>query len=414
MLLLTIISFAVCYFCVHAINRQHYEQISYAAADFTEILIDADDAKDFLTTRKVNESYEETLQKLEKYRENSENIRRISLVSFSNSVGYYIYDTDSTQGQSLGKKLNYDSYTSSVKSELINGRNEWQQKTGQCIYTYRPIRTIDDKLAGYIIIETSIADRRLYFIALGVSLILVLLLSGGCCLLLTHFINKEVFQPIRSFSKTALEFTGSVSSSGDMNLSDLFKTNKDNEIGHLGNAIKKMISDINNSTENLSNAIYEATHDGMTQVYNKRHYNNMYSNFKKCASLCVIYFDVNNLKLMNDTQGHDRGDYVIKQAAEYIRNFTGESALCFRMGGDEFLLILSECSFRDMDQVIEQLEQDSPILLSAESDVVTCALSYGYAYAKGSFSYEQLLAEAEENMYKKKAELKEKLHMPDR
>lgn len=414
MVLLTTISFALCYFCVYSVSQRHYSKVSGAAADFTEITIDADDAKNYLTSRKIDNSYQKTLKNLGKYVESNEDIRRISLISYSNSVGYYIYDTDETASHSVGTKVAYDDYTASVKSELINGRNQWQLKTGQTLYTYRPIRTIDDKLAGYIIIETDISSRRVYYFVLGFGLLVMLLVSGLFGVLLTRFINKEVFVPIRNFSKTALDFTGSVSNSGDMNALELFKINKDNEIGHLGNAIKKMISDINNSTENLSNAIYEATHDSMTQVFNKRHYNNMYSNFKKSASLCVIYFDVNNLKLMNDTLGHDRGDYVIKQAAEYIRKFTGESSFCFRMGGDEFLLILNDCTFKDIDRIIERLDQNSPIILSADEDSIKCALSYGYAYAKGSFSYEQLLAEAEENMYKKKTELKETLHMPDR
>jgi diguanylate cyclase (GGDEF)-like protein len=117
---------------------------------------------------------------------------------------------------------------------------------------------------------------------------------------------------------------------------------------------------------------------------------------------------------MNDTLGHENGDYVIKQAADYIKQFTDDSSFCFRMGGDEFLLVMCNCTYQHMDNVTDILDTDAPVILSHENDSVQCALSYGYAYGKDKFSYEIILAEAEENMYKKKKELKQILNMPDR
>ncbi len=163
-----------------------------------------------------------------------------------------------------------------------------------------------------------------------------------------------------------------------------------------------------------SKAISDANYDGMTKTLNKRCYQNMEQMFKNCSSLCVIYFDVNNLKLMNDILGHEKGDMVIKRAAEYIKKFLGSSDYCFRMGWGKFLMVMTECTFRSIDALVEKLEADAPFLLNRDSDSVKCALSFGYAYAKGSYSYEALLAEAEENMYSKKTELKKLLNMPER
>ena len=84
------------------------------------------------------------------------------------------------------------------------------------------------------------------------------------------------------------------------------------------------------------------------------------------------------------------------------------------MGGDEFLMVMTECTFREIDTLIEHIESDAPFILNDNSDTVKCALSFGYAYAKGEYSYEELLSEAEENMYSKKAELKNLLNMPER
>jgi GGDEF domain-containing protein len=84
------------------------------------------------------------------------------------------------------------------------------------------------------------------------------------------------------------------------------------------------------------------------------------------------------------------------------------------MGGDEFLLVMTERSLREVDKIVDKLEKDSPLILSRESDSVKCSLSYGFAFAQGEYVYDELLAEAEENMYRKKAELKALLQMPDR
>lgn len=395
-----------------------------SAAEFAQITIDADNAKKYLTSRKIDDEYENTLEKLTTYVKNLDQITSISLVSFSNSVGHIIYDTDSNK---IGTKIPYDQYTNSVKSDLIDGRKSWRVTQNKYMFTYRPIRTIDDKLTGYIIVKSSEKHNVNYFIMICAGIILVFAVSTLLSKLLMNFFKKEIFNPILSFSKTALDFTGNVSNAGNIKTIELFKTNKDNEIGYLGNAINKMILDINDSTENLSNAIYEATHDGMTQLFNKRHYNNMCTNFKKAGSICVIYFDVNNLKLMNDTLGHEHGDYVIKKAAEYIRNLyayidkmipgetpVSNNCFSFRMGGDEFLFVMSECTFKQIDVVIEKIEADTPVILSKEEDSVKCALSYGYSYAKGIFSYDTLLTEAEDNMYKTKNKLKKALNMPDR
>ena len=405
-----VLGFFLCFICINSLSRKYTAALADSAAEFTASVINADDAKNYIITRKKDDNYNDVLDSLCTYAGNSESISRISLVSFSNSAGYYIFDTG---GENLGTKVDYDEYNLSVKAELINGKNKWYHSDKGNLYSYVPLRTVDDRLAGYIIteIDNSFKIRCLIFTASGFVLLFIIGLAINFTVM--FFIEKEVFSPIKKFTYAVSGFTGSVSSQ-DTDTSVLFQTHEDNEIGYLGKAIQKMFLDINDSTKNLSEAVHEAAHDGMTQVFNKRYYNNMVNEFANSSSICIIYFDVNNLKLMNDTQGHESGDYVIKQAADYIRQFTGDSSYCFRMGGDEFLFVSKNCTFNEIDRIISQLDNDAPYILSRESDKIKCALSYGYSYGKGSFSYEKLLAEAEENMYAKKTELKKLLNMPER
>jgi diguanylate cyclase (GGDEF)-like protein len=232
--------------------------------------------------------------------------------------------------------------------------------------------------------------------------------------ILAHTLNRKLFLPIRQITKTAVYLAGDDSASEGKDASVFFDTDRNDEIGSLSNALQKILLDSKNSRDNLSKALYDANHDGMTQMLNKRLYNSVVDSFRNRSSLCLIYFDVNNLKLMNDTLGHENGDYVIKAAADYLRTILGPNDMCFRMGGDEFLVILPDCSYRTIDSLVDNLEKECPIILSKPTDSVKCALSFGYAYAKGEYSYDELLAEAEENMYTKKAELKKQLQMPER
>ncbi|MDE6833629.1 MAG: GGDEF domain-containing protein [Ruminococcus sp.] len=394
------------------ISRKYQRSMAYSAVSFAEAVINADDAKDFLTTRTVNNRYKSVQEKLVEYqKKNSSTIESISLINFSNSAGNYIYDTS---GNELGNRLEYDDYISSVKTDLISCRNSWTVYQKKLLYLFQPLRTVEDKSAGYIIIVIKEPFRARYILYMLVSYLVLLLISIGGVIFFDVYMKKQLFNPISIFIETTRSFTGENHKEITDN-PNIFAEGRDDEIGQLGYELKKMLLNINSNVENLSKAVYDANHDGMTQTLNKRCYQNMTPVFQKCSSICVIYFDVNNLKTMNDTMGHEKGDMVIKSAAEYIKSFAGQKDYCFRMGGDEFLMVMTECTFREIDELIGKLNSDSPYILNPDSnDPVKCALSFGYAYAKEEYSYNELLTEAEENMYTKKTELKKLLNMPER
>ncbi len=384
-----------------------------AVEKFVSAEIDADEAKRYITTRKTDDNYYQTLNNLIKYVGSKEIVEQISVINYTTSVGYYIYDTD-TNNNTIGTKVQYDDYALSVKDKLTNVSDEWTVTKKNKIYMYAPLVTKDNKTAGYIIIKLDYSLRNIYIVFLVASLAFTAVLNYIIGKIFLISLDQVVFKPIQRLSRTALEFTNADSLTRRMDPDELFDTNRDDEIGHIGVALKRMAGNLNNSSEILSNAMFEANHDAMTHVFNKRYYENIYQTFENLASICVIYFDVNNLKLMNDTEGHDRGDYVIIKSSEYIRTFLKDSYSCFRMGGDEFLFVMGNCTYKEMNSVIEKLEKDSPVILSADTDSVRCSLSFGYTYAKGKYNYDELLSQAEENMYAHKTQTKKILHMPER
>lgn len=394
--------------CTAMLSRSYRGDLAEMSCAFARLSIDADAARNYLTLREMDGDYQAVLGKLQTYRENSSGaVKRISLVSFSNTTGSYIYDTGENK---LGDRLEYDAYTDSVRDALMDGHESLNVYRNGSYFVYEPLRTVDDKLAGYLIIEMTDPFRTTYVILFGATAAVLVAVAAAIAFFIMRRMRRRVFQPIARFTEAAVSFTGS---SEEADLTELF-TDREDEIGQLGMAIQKMFVDISSGAESLNQAVHKANHDGMTQTLNKGCYLSMEEKFRRCGSICVVYFDVNNLKLMNDTLGHEQGDYVIKQAAAYIRSLLSPADYCFRMGGDEFLVVMTECSFRAIDALAEKLDADAPHILNPEEETVRCALSYGYAYAKGDYSYEALLAEAEENMYAKKAELKTLMQMPDR
>ncbi|MCM1315084.1 MAG: GGDEF domain-containing protein [Prevotella sp.] len=410
-ILFIILNFVFSVLCINFISRKYQRGMAASAVAFAEAVINADDAKDFLTTRTANNYYKSVQEKLIEYqKKNSSAIISISLINFSNSAGNYIYDTS---GKELGSRLEYNDYISSVKTDLIGCRNSWSVYYNKVLNVFQPLRTVEDKSAGYIIVTVRKPFNARYILYIAVAYLVILIVSIGFVIFFNLYMKKQLFSPINVFIETTRSFTGENHKEITDN-PNIFAEGRDDEIGQLGSELKKMLLNINSNVENLSKAVYDANHDGMTQVLNKRCYQNMTPVFRKCSSICVIYFDVNNLKIMNDTMGHEKGDMVIKRAAEYIKQFTGQKDYCFRMGGDEFLMVMTECTFREIDELIEKLNHDSPYILNRSEDPVKCALSFGYAYAKEEYSYDELLTEAEENMYTKKTELKKLLNMPER
>lgn len=125
----------------------------------------------------------------------------------------------------------------------------------------------------------------------------------------------------------------------------------------------------------------------------------------------IIQFDVNNLKIINDTKGHEAGDLLIKTAADIIDRSFGTIGTCYRVGGDEFVAITTyshaplacEEAILKFESLIEQFNRNP-------SKPFDLRIAYGVAYYQNTENRYITLKEvhkiADERMYNKKKELK--------
>jgi len=121
---------------------------------------------------------------------------------------------------------------------------------------------------------------------------------------------------------------------------------------------------------------------------------------RRSELITVVYLDVNNFKAINDHEGHLRGDEVLRNVAEVIKKISRIEDSCFRYGGDEFCIILSNCGEIQAEEVY--MKRLSLELQSREKNVT---LSVG-CVETGPQDYklpEELIRLADQRMYACKA-----------
>lgn len=114
---------------------------------------------------------------------------------------------------------------------------------------------------------------------------------------------------------------------------------------------------------------------------------------KKPKSLAVIFIDLNGLKEINDKYGHDYGDERLKQSAMAIKEVFADSS--YRVGGDEFVVILTNISREDFENRINKLLENV-----RNNDEIN--FSIGYTYEQKPKAVEELVKKADELMYQEK------------
>ena len=134
--------------------------------------------------------------------------------------------------------------------------------------------------------------------------------------------------------------------------------------------------------------------DMLTGLYNRNRYIERLEAYKQVQDqqIGAIYIDLNGLKKVNDEQGHRAGDELIVRAAGTIAGIFAEDA--YRVGGDEFVVILLDVSREDFARKTEQLRRQMQ-----ENGVDA---SIGGVWQASTENLENLLRRADENMYREK------------
>lgn len=150
----------------------------------------------------------------------------------------------------------------------------------------------------------------------------------------------------------------------------------------------------------------EAENDSLTKLENRTKYNSRVSGeYRKLESIFVVFLDVNNLKKMNDTCGHEAGDVVLKRTAEEMQRLVCDTIHGYRLGGDEFVFVFCDYKEEEAQRLLKDWEH-TLMPLNGKEYPVQCSLAIGSAYASRPFDMEAVLKQADDNMYRTKLAMK--------
>ncbi|WP_218852460.1 diguanylate cyclase [Carboxydothermus ferrireducens] len=149
---------------------------------------------------------------------------------------------------------------------------------------------------------------------------------------------------------------------------------------------------------------YCSTRDVLTGLYNRAFFEEEVKRMEKGREypISVLICDLDNLKAVNDMFGHDKGDLLLKRAAEVLRNGVRQSDVVARIGGDEFGILLPGTSREAAEEIAQRILEKVGEYNKLHPDL-PLSLSIGVSTAlKPGASLWETLREADDAMYRNK------------
>lgn len=156
-----------------------------------------------------------------------------------------------------------------------------------------------------------------------------------------------------------------------------------------------------------SKLAYAASHDTLTGLINRAELRHQLERViaegvVAQRSSALLYIDLDNFKLINDSLGHETGDRVLKEIAERLRKATRACDLVARFGGDEFVVLLQprDSSPLDVDALIERIREEflAPVRIDSTNHYITSSIGY-VRFPEDGVSAQSLLVHADLAMY---------------
>lgn len=179
-------------------------------------------------------------------------------------------------------------------------------------------------------------------------------------------------------------------------------------VGVLADVLNQTILHLKWSIDKLNR---QATQDPMTGVKNKRAWQDAEKRLDEeikvgAADFAVVVCDVNNLKQLNDTIGHEAGDSLIIRASRHICQIFKHSPV-YRIGGDEFTVILEGTDLTNYESLLTEFYAGMAAQPQGSTAEPPVSIALGIShYTQGDTSFSDVFHRADEAMYQKKAAMK--------
>ena len=162
-----------------------------------------------------------------------------------------------------------------------------------------------------------------------------------------------------------------------------------------------LVRDVTEYKLNEEKLTYLSYVDSLTTLYNRSYFDKKIEEHIKeeLFPIGIISGDVNGLKLVNDTFGHNEGDKLLKRVAECLKECCSDLETPFRFGGDEFCIIVPSASSEKCTNIINSINEKCS---NYEYSNIETSISLGFALLEREGCIDSVLCEADDKAYKQK------------
>ena len=286
----------------------------------------------------------------------------------------------------------------------------------------------EGKVLGCMCVDISMNDikakERDYVVTITLAMVVLTILMLGISL---WYVNRNIIKPVAMLSDTAKNYC---SESTDVvhHAFEKLQIKTHDEISHLLSSMKQMEADMNTNINSLidtkvalketeekaSNLQALSEKDALTGIRNKRAYDCEVQKLEKDLAdgfneFGLAMIDLNFLKRTNDTYGHEKGNISIRRLCMLVCEIFEHSPV-FRIGGDEFIVVLKNRDYRNVDNLIEDFNKHLEGL--AEDDTlqpweqISAAIGYSKFNKTVDKTVEDVFKKADKAMYDRKVSMK--------
>ncbi|MBO7573782.1 MAG: GGDEF domain-containing protein [Bacilli bacterium] len=267
------------------------------------------------------------------------------------------------------------------KTEALNavfGEEYMESKATIISNVDEAIKVIDELMANNI--DKNEANLRRLIIFQSIVILVNVIFMAGVVILMHVYIIAPMTAAVRALFNNE-----------EVNV----RSNKEfNYLSSIYNRIHRSNEDIKDSLK------YEAEHDKLTGLFNRTGYDRVYKSLTLDKAIYVL-LDIDKFKEVNDTLGHEMGDKVLVRTANVIKKyFNDENSYLFRIGGDEFAIIVNNAGAEMNDIIVEKCKKMDDEISRAEGNIPGTTLSIGVAHGTVRDTTDTLFRKADAALYK--------------
>ena len=288
-----------------------------------------------------------------------------------------------------------------------------------------PLRTENDIPYALLAVDVDISEIKTMIRLRTMEFAVIIIIIGALfTILFLLWARKNISQPLKLLEESAVAYARKSHGKRDVNelTFDAPEIHTQNEVESLSLAVKQMTLDIQDYVQSILEAERRAAQmsdlankDALTGIRNKTAYDKEVEKItwrlerEPGTPYGIAIIDLNFLKKTNDTYGHDKGNISIVKLSRMVCSAFAHSPV-FRIGGDEFAVILMDHDLQHIEELKTALEE--ALRISAESEDmepwerISAAIGYAVFDAERDHEVEDVFRRADENMYTRKKEMK--------